>query len=150
LSAKKTDDPNDVRPTLFLSLHLVSSSQSQEPNLDQQFISSLTTSPEDFVEIFKNSLTLHESMKSHQSLAESRISQLRAEEAELQVVLSDAAYVSVVDEKADHPSTANSEREMRYLDQRYPHLIDSLTHRRQTLQGRDEVESQPSLDRESW
>lgn len=70
------------------------------------------------MDIFKNSLTLHESMKSHQSLAESRISQLRTEEAELQVVLSDAAYVSVVDEKADHPSTSNSEREMRYLDQR--------------------------------
>jgi hypothetical protein len=97
-------------------------------------------------------------MKSHQSLAESRLSQLRAEENELQTILSDAIYVSGVDEKADHPTASNSEREMRYLDQRSPLLLLLLPSlllsstllsplSLQTLQGRDEIESQSSTHR---
>ena len=80
-------------------------------------------------------------MKSHQSLAESRISQLRAEENELQTILSDAIYVSGVDEKADHPSASNSEREMRYLDQRFllftslSFVLSEAPFPPQTLQG---------------
>ena len=78
-----------------------------------------TNSPEDFLSVFKNSQRLFESMKSHQILAESRLSQLRGEYNELQGMLGETIYVQSEVESQDDNKTANSsEREMRYMDQR--------------------------------
>jgi hypothetical protein len=74
---------------------------------------------DDFLETFKNSQRLYESMKSHQSLAESRLSQLRGEYNELYASLGDTVFISTVeDEGAEKTTATNAEREMRYLDQR--------------------------------
>jgi hypothetical protein len=88
--------------------------------MEHLFNTSLTSSADEFIEAYRNSLTLQENMKSHQNLAESRLSQLRAEHTELQTLLGETVFVSGIDDKADHPAQSHSaEREMRYLDQRY-------------------------------
>lgn len=80
---------------------------------------SATSNVDDFLETFKNSQRLYESMKSHQSLAESRLSQLRGEYNELYASLGETVFISTVeDESAEKTTSTNAEREMRYLDQR--------------------------------
>lgn len=69
------------------------------------------------MEAFKHSQRLYESMNTHQSLAKSRISQLRSEELELQNLLGETLFVSSQDNGSDWNSST-SERELRYLDQR--------------------------------
>ena len=56
-------------------------------------------------------------MKQHQSLAESRINQLRNEEMELQTLLGETLFVASQDAANEIPSST-SERELRYLNQR--------------------------------
>ncbi len=69
------------------------------------------------MEAFKHSQRLYDSMTSHQSLAESRLSQLRSEELELQNLLGETLFVSSQDSGNDSNSST-SERELRYLHQR--------------------------------
>jgi hypothetical protein len=78
-----------------------------------------TNNPEDFLNVYKNSQRLFESMKSHQILAESRLSQLRSEFNELQGMLGETIYVqNETEAQDDNKSASSSEREMRYMDQR--------------------------------
>ena len=78
-----------------------------------------TNSLEDFLSVYKNSQRLFESMKSHQILAESRLSQLRGEFNELQGSLGETIYVqNEIESQDDNKTASSSEREMRYMDQR--------------------------------
>lgn len=70
------------------------------------------------METFRHTQRLFENMSQHQSLAESRLAQLRSEEAELQSQLGDAMFVSSQTDGEDSAATTTSERELRYLDQR--------------------------------
>lgn len=127
--------PPKMRPDAsgFILLNDDSSATSKESDpmtqrhkmLEMLYERSGTSTPEEFIERYKDAHRLHESLKSHQSLAESRLAQLRSESNDLYGTWGDTVFVS------DKPSSASgdaaaeneaaptsSEREMRYLDQR--------------------------------
>lgn len=98
---------------------LTSKGEEMKKKLMHLYKITCTNSPDDFISVYKNSQRLFESMKSHQILAESRLSQLRGEFNELQGNLGETIYVqNEIESEEDNKSTSSSEREMRYMDQR--------------------------------
>lgn len=98
---------------------LSSKGQEMKTKLHKLYKITSTNTPDDFLSVYKNSQRLFESMKSHQILAESRLSQLRGEFNELQSSLGETIYVqNEIESQDDNKTASSSEREMRYLDQR--------------------------------
>jgi hypothetical protein len=103
------------------SLTFCSLSSQLQTLIDRLYEISGRKNPEDFLDAFRHSQRLYENMSQHQSLAESRISQLRSEEIDLQSQLDETLFVSSQDNVNDSTATtATSERELRYLNQRSP------------------------------
>eukprot|EP00607_Mallomonas_marina_P004141 CAMPEP_0182426362 /NCGR_PEP_ID=MMETSP1167-20130531/12841_1 /TAXON_ID=2988 /ORGANISM="Mallomonas Sp, Strain CCMP3275" /LENGTH=718 /DNA_ID=CAMNT_0024607723 /DNA_START=78 /DNA_END=2234 /DNA_ORIENTATION=+ len=73
-------------------------------------------SAEEFLSRYRAAQRLHDSLRSHQNLAESRLSNLRTEFTDLSAAWAQAQLVSRSDDPPD--KAADVEREARYLDQK--------------------------------